>query len=78
MKKRNKVPAIFGEDIQELLQSINEIVPIENGERLCIVCSKTISLDNIQIIIPRSGNVFQYVCNNPNCIEDYNCKTPSK
>ena len=74
MNEKNNIPAVFKEDLKNLLASIFEIEPIENGERNCKVCFKIISLENIQLIIPRSGEVFDYVCNSPVCVEDYNAK----
>jgi hypothetical protein len=70
--KKKKIQAFFKEDIQKILQSINELTPIENGERICKYCSKTISLQNIQLIIPKKDNLFDFVCDNPTCIKDYN------
>ena len=78
MTDKNKIPAIFKEDLQKLLQSINEIEPIEKGERLCKMCSKVISSDNIQLIIPRHENTFDYICNSPVCVEEYNRKKDNK
>ncbi|MDE5492238.1 hypothetical protein [Elizabethkingia meningoseptica] len=74
MTEKDKIPAIFKEDLQKLLQSINEKEPIEKGERLCKVCSKVISLENIQLIIPRQGNTFDFICDSPVCVEEYNRK----
>jgi len=74
MTEKDKIPAIFKEDLQKLLQSINEKEPIEKGERLCKVCSKVISLENIQLIIPRQGNTFDFICDSPICVEEYNRK----
>lgn len=74
MTEKTKIPAVFKEDLKELLKSINELGPIENGERICKVCSKIISLDNIQLIIPRQENIFDYICDSPVCIEEYNRK----
>ena len=70
--EKKKIQAFFKEDIQKILQSINELTPIENGERICKYCSKTISLQNIQLIIPKKDNLFDFVCDNPTCIKDYN------
>lgn len=70
--EKKKIQAFFKEDIQKILQSINELTPIENGERICKYCSKTISLQNIQLIIPKKDNLFDFVCDNPACIKDYN------
>lgn len=74
MKEKNKIPAVFKEDLQNLLRSINEMEPIEKGERLCKVCSKVISLKNIQMIIPRQANTFEFICDSPSCLEEYNRK----
>ena len=78
MIKKNKISAFFKEDLQKLLHSINEIEPIEKGERICSVCSKVITLENIQIIIPRQGSTFDFICNSPVCIEEYNRKKENK
>jgi hypothetical protein len=78
MKDKNKIPAVFKEDLQKLLKSINEMEPIEKGERLCKVCSKVISLENIQLIIPRQSNAFDFICDSPVCVEEYNRKTEIK
>ncbi|MFV0325951.1 MAG: hypothetical protein ACK5LF_16485 [Bacteroides xylanisolvens] len=70
--EKKKIQAFFKEDVHEILQTIDELTPIENGERICRYCSKTINLQNIQLIIPRKEKQFDYVCDNPNCIKDYN------
>jgi len=70
--EKKKIQAFFKEDTQKILQSINELTPIENGERFCKYCSRTISLQNIQLIIPKKDNLFDFVCDNPTCIKDYN------
>jgi hypothetical protein len=76
--EKNKIPAVFKEDLQKFLQSINEMEPIENGERLCKVCCKVISLENIQLIIPRQANTFDFICDSPVCVEEYNRKKEMK
>lgn len=78
MKEKNKIPVVFKEDLQLLLQSVNEMDPIEKGERICKVCSKIISLNNIQLIIPRQANTFDYICDSPVCVEEYNRKKDIK
>ena len=74
MTEKNKIPAVFKEDLQRLLQSINELEPIERGERICRVCSKVITAENIQLIIPRQGKSFDFICDSPVCVEEFNCK----
>lgn len=78
MAEKSKIPAVYKEDLQKLLLSINEIEPIEKGERLCKICSKVISLKNIQLIIPRQENTFDFICDSPVCVEEYNRKKEFK
>lgn len=70
----NKIPAVFKEELIKFLESIKEFTAIEKGERICKSCAKEINKDNIQLIIPRSEGVFDYICNNPVCVEEYNRK----
>lgn len=78
MIEKNKIPAVFKEDLKKLLQSIGEMEPIEKGERICKTCSKVISLENIQLIIPRQANTFEFICDSPVCVEEYNRKKEVK
>lgn len=75
---KNKIPAVFKEDLEKLLKSINEMDSIEKGERICKVCSKVISLENIQLIIPRQASSFDFICDSPVCVEEYNRKNEAK
>ena len=78
MTEKNKISAVFKEDLKKLLQSMNELKPIENGEQICKICSKVIILENIQLIIPRHGKTFDFICNSPVCVEEYNRKKENK
>ncbi len=70
--KENKISAVYKEDLKKLLISIGEIDAIENGQRNCIVCSKVISVDNLQLIIPRAEKKYDFVCNDTECVSKYN------
>lgn len=70
--EKKKIQAVFKEDIKKILQSIDQLSLIENGECICKYCSKTISIENIQLIIPKKDNLFDFVCDNPTCIKEYN------
>jgi aspartate carbamoyltransferase regulatory subunit len=70
--EKKKIPAVFKEDIKKVLQSIGLLSSIENGDCVCKYCSRTISLENIQLIIPKKNHLFDFVCNNPTCIKEYN------
>lgn len=70
--QENKIPAVFKEDLRKVLESIGELPSIEETQRSCQVCSKGITVENIQLIIPRPGNKFEYVCDDPQCISEFN------
>lgn len=74
--QENKIPAVFKEDLRKVLESIGELPFIEEAQRNCVICSKGITIENIQLIIPRSGNKFEYVCDDPQCIAEFNSQTP--
>jgi hypothetical protein len=78
MREKKMLPAVFKEDLVKLIESINELTPIQNGERYCIVCQKIITIDNLQLIIPRQGRRFEYVCNNPICVDEFQIKKDVK
>jgi hypothetical protein len=67
----NELKAIYNEDLEELLQSVNELEPINNGERFCKECGTPISLNNIQMVIPKKGQPYEYVCDSVICVENY-------
>ena len=72
MIKENKIPAVYKEDLEKLLISIGEDKSIAHGERHCLVCSKVITLYNLQLIIPRAEKRFEFVCNDTECVAKYN------
>lgn len=78
MIEKTKIPAIFKEELKKLLSSINEMDSIEKGDRICRVCSKIITLENIQLLIPRQSNTYDYICDSPVCVEEYNRKNEKK
>lgn len=70
--KENQIPAVYKEDLQKLLVSIGEDEAIANGQIYCLVCSKVITLDNLQLIIPRAKMKFEFVCNDTECVSKFN------
>jgi len=78
MLKKKKIPAVFKEDLRKLLDSIHEVEHIDNCTRFCTFCSKVMTLDNIQILIPRgTDGLIDYICNDPICVENYNTNNSS-
>lgn len=72
MGAKEKVHAVFKEDLLELLKAIGEHEPILEGARFCEICSSPIDLDNIQIVMPTSQRTFLYICRSIQCVEEYN------
>lgn len=70
--KENKIPAVYKEDLEKVLISIGEAEAIASGQRHCMICSKVITLDNLQLIIPRAEKKFEFVCNDTECVSKYN------
>jgi hypothetical protein len=58
------------EDLREFLESIGELKSVESGERFCDVCGTLLTLHNLQIIIPREGGGFTFVCDKPECVAE--------
>ncbi len=67
---KNKIPAIFNEDLITFLQEIKEYDFIASGERYCNGCAKVISFDNIQLIIPKAGGSYNYYAMIPNALNN--------
>jgi hypothetical protein len=64
-----KLQAVLDEDLEGLLKSIGKFEDILNGGVTCHFCSELISLRNLQAILPLSRNEFQFICNNPSCVD---------
>ncbi len=56
------------EDLRDLLESIGQLEAFDTGQRFCNVCGALLTLKNLQMIIPREGGNFTFVCDRPDCI----------
>ena len=70
--KSNRIPAVYKEELESLLTSIGELEFIRLGVRVCQVCAKVITVDNLQLLIPKQGHTFDYVCNDHDCVSSFN------
>lgn len=70
--KESKIPALYKEDLIDFLTSIGENEAIANSQRNCAICSRVITIEDIQIIVPRANKKFEYICNDSDCIFKYN------
>ena len=67
--EKQKIPAVFQEDLVALLRSLNEYEQVTEGKRFCKICSTSIYIENIQMIIPEKNNVISYICTSIECVE---------
>lgn len=70
------VPAIFDDDLKGVLTAIQKLEDVENGRCVCKICGSTITLKSIQFIIPQKSGAYEWVCNDPKCVEAFSGNTP--
>jgi hypothetical protein len=64
--KENVLKAVHDDDLISLVTSLNVYDDIINGKKKCVFCQKTISLDNIDALLPCEDQV-EFSCNFPKC-----------
>jgi len=64
--KREKINAVFENDLVKFLKSLKIHDEIVAGNVKCGVCENTITLTNIQCIYPEKGGI-RVCCDNPHC-----------
>lgn len=75
MKNIKKLKAAYKEDIPSILETLNKRKAVEDGLVYCTQCGRTISFDNLGIIIPKERGSIEIVCNLIECIEQNNIYT---
>lgn len=65
--KREKIKAVYDDDLESLLKSLNILEKVNDGEYKCTICDCTITLLNIGIIKKEKGDII-ILCNKVNCI----------
>jgi len=66
-KSKNDVKAVYDANIVSYLKSIGFYDKIIRGEQLCLFCGNKITIENLEIIIPKD-NKINFVCNNKKCL----------
>ena len=64
--KDNSIKAVYDGDLERLLQSLGVYDGVIQRAYKCIYCGTTISMDNIDGIIPKN-NEIAFSCNTPAC-----------
>ena len=68
-RKRKKLSAVLDEDLSDFLSSIGLLEKIQNGDLFCTCCGNVITLNNLQVILPKADHSFDVFCDNPDCTE---------
>lgn len=69
--KQEKLTIVLDKDVKRLLEELDQLESIENGEIYCCECGGPVTLKNIQIIMPMDNGKLEYVCNNIDCVQGY-------
>jgi hypothetical protein len=59
--------AVYEDDLVGYLRSIGIYDAVMRGEYLCKFCGNSITIENLEVIIPAASGI-QIVCSNKNCI----------
>ncbi len=66
LMKNNKLNVVHDDDLVGLLKSLKVYDAVVDGQYKCLFCERTITLDNIDSIVPYQGSV-QFTCDNDDC-----------
>lgn len=64
--KDNQMKAVHDDDLVKLLKSLNVYENVIAGKYECLLCKRSITLDNIDSIVPFEQTV-QFTCDDPSC-----------
>lgn len=66
-KQKNTLKAVYEDDLVGYLRSIGLYDAIVSSKQRCIFCGNKITLNNLEVIVPK-GNAVNIVCSNKNCL----------
>lgn len=64
--KDNQMKVVHDDDLCNLLRSLNVYEDVINQKYKCLFCGNTITIDNINSIVPHEQAV-QFTCDAPKC-----------
>lgn len=66
-REKNKLKAIYEDDLIGYLKSVGLYDDIVAGKHKCKYCGHSITLENLEIIVPQNDGA-EFVCSNKNCL----------
>ena len=72
---KSKIQAIINSDLEDLLIQTNQLEPLLDGRIKCCICNRTITMENIGLLLPVTKNgkqIFDFCCNDLDCLQELN------
>lgn len=66
-KHKNKLKAVYEDDLIGYLKSVGVYQDILEGKYLCKYCGSKITLENLEIMVPEEREI-KFICDNKNCL----------
>jgi len=66
-RKTEKVKAVQDADLSSYLKSLGVLDAVLNGKHKCKFCGTTITIDNLEAIVPHENQIY-FVCSNARCM----------
>jgi len=66
MSPKHEINAVHENDLPSLLESLGLLESVKNGLILCHFCSKVITLENLNCLYPKDGEI-KFCCDNLEC-----------
>ena len=70
MGTKDRMKAVYDDDLGELLSSLGLVESVEQGKVRCRVCGEQQSIDSIGVLVP-NGDRVEVVCSDPECLVDF-------
>ena len=67
LKKKNKLKAVYDDDLVDYLKSLNLYDGVTEGKFLCKYCGNRITIESLEVMVPK-GNKVEFICDNENCL----------
>ena len=64
--KNNQLNVVHDNDLENLLKSLNVFDAVIKGQKECLFCKKTITVENIASIVPQES-IIEFTCDNIKC-----------
>lgn len=68
--KSEEIDAVFGEDMEEFLESLGILNEIAEGTKTCFFCDEKVEIKDIQSVFP-ADDAIQICCSSYHCYKEF-------